>query len=283
MAVDLRSVYTELLGAQVDERRRVLASREGPVAAWLESIAPLRRRERHPATRSGRRRPDRALVHALTQLYALGRVRDQLLEPGHLDLYHGFMAGIGLVPFEHDDAFSPFHHELVEVVADESQGQVTVERVLWGGFMFGDLLIGRAGVRVRAPAALLDPDVAVRSRLFFTFRRRARPTNDRSHGWGSNSQWATMFDRFYQDEGGLHFNWDGAVDLGAEPPARDGPAGPSPDAERPLERRRELLVNRCFVRAPLPDDEPDWYPYDTRLSLRHGAWPIDRAAVVPGP
>jgi hypothetical protein len=107
MAVDLRSLYTQLLGAQVDERRRVLASREGPVAAWLESIAPLRRRERHPATRSGHGRPDRPLVDALTRLYALGRVRDQLLEPGHLDLYHGFMAGIGLVPFEHDHASRP--------------------------------------------------------------------------------------------------------------------------------------------------------------------------------
>jgi hypothetical protein len=55
---------------------------------------------------------------------------------------------------------------------------------------------------------------------------------------------------------------------------------PNPDAERSLQRRRELLLHRCFVRAPLPPDEDDWYPFDTRMSISATAWPLPNEAIT---
>lgn len=101
--------------------------------------------------------------------------------------------------------------------------------------------------------------------MYFTFRRGPRRTADLSHGWGSNSQWRTGFSRFYSDEEGLHFNWDGEVDIGDDPPA---PRAGWPEHEvEPLDQCRELLLHRCFVRGPLPADESDRFPCGDRISL----------------
>jgi hypothetical protein len=204
------------------------------------------------------------------KLYGLSRVSDYLIERFSVDggcaTHTEFFSAIGLVPFEHAGAFSPFHHEIVAVVQDPSATGVTVEEVLWPGLWFGDLLFSRAGVRVRAPRHLVDATVATTSTLYFTFRRRGRPTDDLSHGWGSNSQWRTAFPRFYSDQDGLHLNWDGETDIGGDPPALR--PGWSLQETEPLDQRRELLLHRCLVRGPLPADEGDRFPYGDRLTLR---------------
>jgi hypothetical protein len=130
---------------------------------------------------------------------------------------------------------------------------------------------------VRAPRHLIDAAVATTSTLYFTSRREPRPATDLSHGWGSNSQWRTSFHRFYSDEDGLHLNWDGEVDIGADPPAdrRDDPD--------PLDQRRELLLHRCFVRTALPRDEDDRFPYDDRLSLTAAEWPLRPESIIHVP
>ena len=276
-----RDLYQDLLDPDdVHDRRRYLDGRRAAVADHLAELEPLRRREPR------RLPPDEDRRSRLEKLYALSRTSDYLLElscpagdppagsvdsggvagrrgyerrlePAELALHTDFLTGIGLVPFTHAGEFSPFHHEIFAVVRDDAATAVTIEDVLWPGFWFGDLLFSRAGVRVRAPRALIDARVATTSTLYFTFRRQPRPVDDLSHGWGSNSQWRTAFPRFYDDEGGLHLNWDGEADLAGEP---------VPDGY-PVDQRRELLLYRCFVRTDLPGDEGDRFPYRDRLTL----------------
>ncbi|ALG09762.1 hypothetical protein [Kibdelosporangium phytohabitans] len=278
--------------------RAYLSGQRSTVADHLAELEPLRKRERIPA--GGYTANDEQLWRIM-KLYGLSRVSDYLIErscthPGfgvtagravgkggvangpESEVHTEFFSGVGLTPFDHAEAFSPFHHEVFAVVQDPSATSVTVEEVLWPGLWFGDLLFSRAGVRVRAPQHLLDATAATTSTLYFTFRRQPRPTDDLSHGWGSNSQWRTCFPRFYSDEEGLHFNWDGEVDIAVDPPAPR--AGWSEEAVEPLDQRRELLLHRCFVRDPLPADEHDRDPYSDRLSLVAAEWPLRPESIV---
>ncbi|WP_130348828.1 hypothetical protein [Herbihabitans rhizosphaerae] len=249
------AVYTALMSN--DEPGTVLRAHVASSAEKLAELAPLRKRG--PAV----------LAHSY-EMSALSRISDYLIELGYPSTE--FHTAIGLTPFDQAGAFSSFHHEIAAVVPDPDATQVTVEDVLWPGFWFGDLLFARAGVRVRAPEELIDPTVACTSTLYFTYRRQPRRTNHPAHDWGSNSRWTIAFDRFYSDDEGLHFNWDGEIDLGDDPPVNPPDKPPHPDG--PLDRRRELLAHRCFVRAPMPPGEDDWYPYDGRLSLTSADWPL---------
>lgn len=222
----------------------------------------------------------------LRELYALSRVNDLLLEPFQetaalasklprvsQDEYVAFFEALGFRPF-FGRAFNPIHHEIVEVreVADPAS-RVDVDSVLWPGLSFGTLVFSRAGVRVAAPRSLVDPEVAASSTLYFTFRRLRRPVHDRSHGWGSNSQWRTSFSRNYDEGERLHWNVDGTIDLA-------DPASDAGEDELTLEQRRELLIHRCFVRTSL-SEAGDHAPYDDRLTLRSGVvWPLDEALLV---
>jgi hypothetical protein len=276
-----RQLYEGLLDHDdgVGGRRAYLDGRRQAVADHLAELEPLRKRERIPA---GGYTGDDEQSWRIMKLYGLSRVSDYLIERlDGLAVHTEFFSGIGLTPFEHAEAFSPFHHEIFAVVQDPSATSVTVEEVLWPGLWFGDLLFSRAGVRVRAPQHLVDATVATTSTLYFTFRRRLRRTDDLSHGWGSNSQWRTCFSRFYSDEDGLHLNWDGEVDIAADPPAPR--AGWSEDEMEPLDQRRELLLHRCFVREPLPADDGDRFPYGDRLSLVAAEWPLRPESLVQVP
>ncbi|MET8046200.1 hypothetical protein ABZU75_01245 [Streptosporangium sp. NPDC005286] len=109
--------------------------------------------------------------------------------------------------------FHPFFHEIVEVRQAGDPGEppsIVEER--WPGYMMGSMLLTRAGVVVTAGARHLVARVADRSTLYWTFWRRSRSTNDPSHGWGHNSQWATGFRRDYLIDGRLHYNVDEVLD-----------------------------------------------------------------------
>ncbi|HEU4955887.1 MAG TPA: hypothetical protein VFT28_14980 [Gemmatimonadales bacterium] len=289
-----RRFHTELLEAEDTEgRRRVLAAWTGRISALFGELAPLRHRE-SPPLRERAGESAEWYGPALYALYAVGRVSDFLLElgcppgeppfpgvtggrtpaPDELALHERFFRATGLRSFTRERSFSPFHHEIFAVVPDEGANEVTVEQVLWPGFRFGDLLFCRAGVRVRAPARLIDPVAATTSTLYFTSRRAPRNSSDLSHGWGSNSQWRTRFHRFYQDAAGLHLNWDGQIHLGPD-------HRPGPDEHPDIEQRRTLLLHRCLVTAPLPTDEHDRFPFEDRLTLTRSTWPLTESDLLP--
>jgi hypothetical protein len=244
------------------------------IAPWVESHPDQRDWLGSFALRRGTPIPP-ADAEDLSRLYALSRVNETLLlgfQHGRADGtdwpapnispddYVRFAESLGLIVTA-SPSFSPFYHEIVEVeeAPDEDQ-PVRVVSTIWPCLMLGDMMLSRAGVRVSGGTLSMRKDVAESSTLYWAFRRKNRPVQDLSHGWGSNSQWRTSFRRDYRLGEEFHYNVDGKHDLAApEPPAedRDGLT---------REERIELLTNRCFVRAMKPHS--DLWPYDDMLSAR---------------
>lgn len=208
---------------------------------------------------------------ALWELYALSRVSDLLLLPfqSHdpafsnwagpsitADERQRYLGSLGLTAID-QAAFCPFFHEVAEVEqAPDDDEPISVLEERWPGFMLGQLLICRAGVRVRGGRRHIRKEIAERSTLYWTFRRAARPANDLSHGWGHNSQWRTSFRRDYVDATHLHYNVDGPWPVD-QPAPKAGP--PKPRDELSIEQRIELVTNRCFVRSTV--DHAEQWPY----------------------
>ncbi|MFE0465095.1 hypothetical protein ACFW1A_38150 [Kitasatospora sp. NPDC058965] len=226
------------------------------------------------------------------ELYALHRVSDLLLlahqppsdgpdptgpwtglpEREYLDLF----GELGLTPIQSGVPFDPFLHEIVEVdQADDPHAPIELTGVRWPGLMLGDLLFHRAGVRIRAGAEHAERGVADRSPMYWTFRRRHRPTVDLSQGWGHNSQWRTDFRLDYRTPTGDRLNAAADHPIDGNPDLHlDHPRNLSAE-ERLLtpRERRELLRHRCLLRTPQAADalagspgwERDLMPFDWRL------------------
>ncbi|MEV8099917.1 hypothetical protein [Kitasatospora sp. NPDC085879] len=285
-----RELYEGLLDSDGPDAHREVA------LPWLAEASGAYREMLHTAARCSGwwedRRTDGRVGVLHMELYALGRVSDILLlarqTPGGSssdggvgglafsdEEYLGLFTGLGMTPFR-GDGFDPFLHEIVEVEqADDPAAPIELTEVLWPGLMLGQLLFSRAGVRIRAGAAHAQRGVADRSPLYWTFRRRNRPTVDLSHGWGSNSQWATDLRLDYRTPSGDRLNVDGDRPIdGSTALVLDHPENLSPQ-ERLLtpRERRELLRHRCLLRTPeavaeLDRDTPwerEFMPFDWRL------------------
>ena len=227
--------------------------------------------------------PDERGQELLWELYALSRVSDAILlafqPPGDPDepwspaltaaQYLELFGRLGMTSFERAGAFDPFWHEIVEVEQSPDPDEpIQVTDVVWPGLTLGTMLFGRAGVRVRAGVRHAERGMADRSPLYWTHRRRHRPTEDQSKGWGHNSQWRTDFrvdlctGTGYELNAGAHGDGD---DLDGLTYRRVTPG-----------EQRELLRHRCLLRTPadaaeLDETAPGWredlYPYPARLSL----------------
>ncbi|MFL5760033.1 MAG: hypothetical protein ACJ789_09850 [Thermomicrobiales bacterium] len=185
--------------------------------------------------------------------------------------YIRFFEGLGFASFGDERPYSPFSHELFEVIENPSHnGGIVIDEVVWPGLSFGELLFSRAGVRVRCLPGVLDKESAERSTLYFAFRRRRRKTDDPSVDWGHNSQWKTELYRFYDDGTHYHFNVDGKIDLGANDLSG---VEQNSNSKLMLAQRRELLVHRCVVTGWEPRD--DLWPYDDTWMVEkgHAPWP----------
>ena len=210
------------------------------------------------------------------RLYALSRV----LEVMNLTFQHGDgdgWSGPGLAladvsAFATDlslsvavpRGYTPFECEIVGVVeARDDSEEIRLAEVHWPSMLLGNMLVCRAGVTVCAGPRVINPIVASSSTLYWAYRRRNRAHQDRSHGWGHNSQWRTSFRRDYQVGTRVFYNVDGRCDLAANDLAIDEDF-PLTQAERV-----ELLVNRCFILTPKPSD--DLWPYDDRVAINAGA------------
>ncbi|HYF63508.1 MAG TPA: hypothetical protein VD886_11885 [Herpetosiphonaceae bacterium] len=232
------------------------------------------------------RNPHDQLQEGLWELYALSRVSDVLLpfqppsgDPAEwagpeitAEERRMFFGSLGMTPVR-QQAFCPFFHEVVEVEpAPDDDEPISVIEEVWTGFMLDQLLICRSGVRVRGGRRHIRKEIAERSTLYWTFRRAARPVQDLSHGWGSNSQWRTRFRRDYVDADHLHYNVDGDFHVDGTPVDDPARARTDPNYERQnlsTDQHRELLTNRCFLRSPVADG--DLWPYDDTFRER---WPV---------
>jgi hypothetical protein len=248
-------------------------SADAEVRTELTKLAPYHRPSRHSDQDNH--------LQALWSLYALSRVSDYLLlgfqgrsgeptpQPAISDaMYVDFFQALGFRPFR-ADAYSPFFHEIVEVIEGDDQSEgVRIEHQFWPGLLFGDLMFARAGVRVRAHPSRIRKEYAESTLLCFSYWRHRRRAADRSLGWGSNSQWRTEFRRDYLAGDMLRFNVDGEVDIGGpEPLVLSGTDDFNDDISIAL--RRELLVNRCFVTEPYPwNNDEDWPSRDTLTVAR---------------
>jgi len=209
---------------------------------------------------------------ALEGLYALSRVLDVLAaphqpvnqDPALLSWINGRPWWTGRIPDQgalpafadaigaariSEEKFHPFFHEISAVEpASDPDAPVELVAEVWPGYLAGSLLLGRAGVIVRAGSAALDPQIAARSCLYWAWWRRNRTTADRSHGWGANSQWGTDFRRDYVAGGQLHYNIDGYKN---RPSASDGDLSGA--------AAWELLRHRCSAHDDLGRDRWPWH------------------------
>ncbi|MEE1774219.1 hypothetical protein PUR34_40130 [Streptomyces sp. JV185] len=280
-----------------------LVDHEGPdvfgrvVVPWLAKAGrSYRDALAHASTdgvwRTGEGVPERQDLYLPHELYALSRVSDALLHhfqpapdpdgtrqwSGALSTYDGWpvvsraeylelFTTLGMSPFDGTD-FDPFRHEITEVEqSDDPDEPIRITEVVWPGLMLGQLLFGRAGVRVRAGARRARRGVADCSPLYWTYLRRYRPTRDLSDGWGSNSQWRTDLRLDYRTPAATRLNVAESTDI--DDPAHLGDEG---QLLTPAERR-DLLRHRCLLRAP--DAAPrlgapsrwggDLFPYAWRL------------------
>ena len=163
-----------------------------------------------------------------------------------------FHEAIGIRPPESTPDFHPFFHEIVAVrqaTDDAAPPRVVEER--WPALMLGDLLFARAGCVVEAGRDHLVKEIAETSTLYWTYRRKGRPCDDQSHGWGGNSQWRTAHRRDYLRGGRYHFNVDGDQPLDSLAEGAD---------DTPPAQRLEVLRHRCRVRLEKVS-RWDLYPY----------------------
>lgn len=234
-----------------------------------ESIAPL-------GVHDGWQRVQYAWGDLLEQAYALSRVSDLLLlgfQPRlpddvetpwahelHLpdldvkitvDDYVSAFSALGMRRVK-AARFDPFFHEIVAVEqSDDPDAPIEITGELWPCMMLGEMLFGRAGVRVRAGKRHAVAGIADRSTLHEVFLRRYRPTSDGSFGWGHNSQWKTDFRRDYLTSGAYHFNVDADTEID------DDQFG---DSRLTPSERRDLLLHRCMVRplTHVPEAQEPW-------------------------
>ncbi len=218
-------------------------AREPGERAWLHAFA----------ARQGTPFPS-ADGEDLCRLYTFSRVSDLLLlrfpvEPAG-GVHAAFMKALGLTELP-SRPFRPIFHEIVQVEAStDARAPIEVVAVRWPGWALGAMVFARAGCVVRGGAEHIDPEVATRSRMYWTHRRPDRPTMDGSEGWGSNSQWRTPMRRDYVIEDRLLYNVDGD------------------DTDRLREdgftvhEIAELVRHRCFIRSRRDDD--DLWPLEAR-------------------
>lgn len=147
--------------------------------------------------------------------------------------------------------FHPFFHEILGVrQSPVAQQPVTIVEQAWPPLMLRNLMFCRAGVVVAGGTDHVVKEIAERSQLYWTFRRRDRPCSDLSHGWGHNSQWRTALRRDYRSAQGFHYNVDGERTL-------DASTGKVDDLDAAT--LIELVRHRGLVRSAA--DDSDLFPY----------------------
>ena len=226
--------------------------------------------------------PNRDMLMDLYELYAWSRINDLLILPfQHPGPTTDQWVGPAITPEErtdyllslnlrqiHRSEFHPFFHEIVEVEPARSESdEIQLIDEVWPGFMLGQLMLCRAGVRVVGGTAYIQKEIAENTTLYWAYRRRNRPVTDLSDGWGSNSQWRTAFRRDYEDNKAYYYNVDGKVAV--HRPRSQGPPILVREELTP-EERIELLVHRCFI-VTAHEHRERWPWHDTYTEYKRSS------------
>lgn len=200
------------------------------------------------------------------ELYAFSRVNDLLLTPFQAkeknndlrELYEKFMDSIGLHIDISKREFQPIYHEIVRVEQSAiPTEEPTVISYLWPTTVFGELIISRGGIVVKSGSDFINKTIAENSKLFWTYQRKYKETEDLSAGWGSNSQWRTSFRKDYSTKIHNYYNLGekNFIDLNASNISID--KNILRDIE--IDEAIELVKNRCFIKYNKPSD--NLWPY----------------------
>lgn len=278
-----RKLHIDLMKAEDDDLLDSL------ILLWLETTTEEQAWLRDFAARTGDPYPA-AEIEDLWRLYALSRLNDMFLlrfqeYRGEDSPYAG--PQLTLAQYQHifqtlgfnvvdRFAFHPFYHEIVSVQQlPDDDAPIELVEARWPCLMLGQMLFSRAGMVVRGGRNHIRKEIAEKSVMYWTYRRRYRPYTDLSVGWGSNSQWRTEFRRDYVFHDCFLYNVDAGPDwlLDLTDPMKtfnemivpldtgkiniQRAAGSVPGAS--CEDRIELLRNRCFILCEL--QEAELWPY----------------------
>lgn len=270
---DFRTLHHALCG-QLDGHQEILLSHCDQSMASMETLKKYGAIESKEWKIGKAPNLNESLLFDIWELYALSRVNDFLLLPFQSGSefksgwpgpsvephdYFKFFLSLGMHEF-HEKNFHPFYHEIIEVnQSDDRNEPIALAEIVWPGFMLGEMMFSRAGVKVTGGAAHIKKEIAEQSTLYWTFRRKNRPVSDLSHGWGSNSQWRTNFRRDYKSEKSFFYNVDEELDVRFPDPLTTHTANPAREDLTPDERI-ELLRNRCFIITEKPHN--DLWPFE---------------------
>ncbi len=148
-------------------------------------------------------------------------------------------------------SYHPFYHEVLSVdQASSDDAPICIVECVRPCVMLGDMAYCRSGCAVSGGSSRIIKEIAESSQLYWACRRKDRPYNDQSQGWGHNSQWRTAQRRDYRSKNEYHYNIDGDQSL-------NDPSCSVDDIS--LNAMIELVRNRCMVKTKVND--LDLYPY----------------------
>lgn len=213
--------------------------------------------------------PSSAIDEDLWRLYAFQRVNEillfnfqqsndnseNILTPDlTLDQYGKFIDFFGFhIPKV--EKFHPFYHEIVNVIQSSDDNEsISLQKILWPCITLGYLLISRAGCIVKGGKNFIHKDIAEKSTLYWAYRRKNRPTEDLSLGWGSNSQWRTHFRRDYKIHEKYYYNIDRKILLNKSSKINFFIDGLT------FQESQELILNRNFIKTR--KNHKDLFPYN---------------------
>ncbi len=161
----------------------------------------------------------------LCKLYSLGRINELLLlsfqKTDYKDYgiakitksqYIEFFTALNMNAFTIDN-YSPFHHEIHEIKESAKIDEIKIDEHLSPTLMIGNLLFSRGIVNLRTPIDTFEKDLCEKSKIYWSYIRSNRESEDLSHGWGHNSQWRTQFRLDIESDDTYVYNLRGSEDL----------------------------------------------------------------------
>ncbi|NNE88415.1 MAG: hypothetical protein HKN27_10100 [Silicimonas sp.] len=210
-AYDGPSLFDDLLAPWLDTAQAEIA--------WLCDLTPVL-----ASLPSKLPREDLWRLYALTRLLDVIRLGMAPLATPHTiepEEYTRFAEALSLTAVE-PSSYHPFWHEVVAIEVAVSQSAMPrLVRTQWATLMLGPLLISRGGATVNAGSDVMNPDVALKSTLYWAYVRNGRSTRDLGSDWGSNSQWRTEHRLDYATQTEFHFNKGGTGETFDETPLID--------------------------------------------------------------